>query len=321
MKRSSRSVSALLVLGILAAIVGSLPTVTAGQARTPTTGQSFYVDASKGSDANPGTESSPFRTITKALSVALPGGPGVIGSTIQVAPGLYDAALGERFPLVVPDGVTLIGDEPRKGGGPAPTVISGGGPVLDAKSTASAVVAGFNATIAGFTLMCAPDPSQPGIARAGLYLGKSGTVVRNNTIRGSGNYGVLVDDGGGGHALTDNLITGQVRGAGVSVKLGQELANKLQNNVITGNEIGVKVEDEGVDLGGGDTSSKGGNTLVCNTLNDLWVRGKMTIEAKNNVWAHNPIVVVPEGKGDLLRGGGATVHTTGNRVASGPCGS
>src|SRR6267378_1737277 len=74
----------------------------------------YYVNASTGSDTNNnGTQSSsPFKTIRKAMSVATRS-----GTTVQVAAGLYDVANGETFPITVPAGVLLIGDEVNKGAG------------------------------------------------------------------------------------------------------------------------------------------------------------------------------------------------------------
>src|SRR5437879_2400919 len=81
----------------------------------------FYVNAPTGSDTNRGTQASPFKTITHAMSLSKS------GSTVQVAPGTYDVANREIFPITVPAGVLLIGDEFNKGGGISPTSIVGGG--------------------------------------------------------------------------------------------------------------------------------------------------------------------------------------------------
>src|SRR5438132_13610071 len=74
----------------------------------------FYVN-SAGSDMNPGTQTSKFKTITKAMSVATRS-----GTTVQVDPGLYDVANGETFPITVPAGVLPKGDETTKGGRSTP---------------------------------------------------------------------------------------------------------------------------------------------------------------------------------------------------------
>jgi hypothetical protein len=66
----------------------------------------IYVNAVTGSDTTgSGAPAKPFKTITHALVMAHP------GNTIQVAPGLYDAANGEAFPIVLTDSITLIGED------------------------------------------------------------------------------------------------------------------------------------------------------------------------------------------------------------------
>ncbi|EMN72217.1 PF07602 domain protein [Leptospira interrogans serovar Bataviae str. UI 08561] len=84
---------------------------------------SYFVDSVGGMDSYPGTSNQPFKTITKALSLVK------AGDSIFVAPGTYDAASGERFPLIVPDEVQLIGDELGKGmvGGEQSTGYHGSG--------------------------------------------------------------------------------------------------------------------------------------------------------------------------------------------------
>src|SRR3989441_8703545 len=70
----------------------------------------YYVSASVGSDTNPGTQNSKFKRITHAMTVATRS-----GTTVHVAPGTYSS--DEIFPIIVPAGVLLIGDETNKGGG------------------------------------------------------------------------------------------------------------------------------------------------------------------------------------------------------------
>src|ERR687885_79121 len=71
----------------------------------------LYVNPQTGKDAGAGNSQSPFKTLTRALAAAS------TGTTIQLAAGTYNAAGGEVFPLVVPAGVMLLGDEPSKGKG------------------------------------------------------------------------------------------------------------------------------------------------------------------------------------------------------------
>jgi len=71
----------------------------------------YYVDARLGNDlSGNGSPQAPWRTLTRALqSVQPPSSPTEGGSSLHVAPGLYDPALGERFPLRVPPGLSIVG--------------------------------------------------------------------------------------------------------------------------------------------------------------------------------------------------------------------
>jgi hypothetical protein len=73
---------------------------------------SFYV-SSTGNDSNDGTESDPFKTIGRALTLVKPylGLAGETVTTINLASGTYSpTTTGEKFPIVLPDNVRLIGE-------------------------------------------------------------------------------------------------------------------------------------------------------------------------------------------------------------------
>lgn len=62
-----------------------------------------YVNSTTGSDTNNGSKNSPYRTITKALSMV------VANDSIIVSPGLYDNMTnGEIFPLQMKSGVKMV---------------------------------------------------------------------------------------------------------------------------------------------------------------------------------------------------------------------
>jgi Protein of unknown function (DUF1565) len=93
-----------------------------------------HVDALLGSDTTgAGTPAAPYRTITKGLQSL--GGPGP--HAVHVAPGVYDAALGEAFPLVVGTSTSLLGSGPRH------TIVSGGGSGTLVRLGRSALVSDF----------------------------------------------------------------------------------------------------------------------------------------------------------------------------------
>jgi hypothetical protein len=65
----------------------------------------IYVDATTGNDdTGTGSAAQPLKTITRGLEVADP------GETIRVAPGIYDATLGEEFPITVALGKKIVGE-------------------------------------------------------------------------------------------------------------------------------------------------------------------------------------------------------------------
>jgi len=114
----------------------------------------LYVNPQTGNDAATGSQSAPFKTIAKAL------GQAQSGSTIQLASGSYSTASGEIFPLMVPPGVTVVGNEGNKG---SDVLILGSGKFV------SPTAAGQNVT---FLLQ----------QNATLQ----GVKVTNNDIRGTG---------------------------------------------------------------------------------------------------------------------------------------
>jgi len=70
---------------------------------------SFYVSANAGNDNNDGTESSPLKTIGHALTLVKDDGT---VTTIYLNAGVYSPSSNdEKFPIVLPDNVHLIGDE------------------------------------------------------------------------------------------------------------------------------------------------------------------------------------------------------------------
>jgi hypothetical protein len=300
------------------AIINATP-ATQTSNPSPCADLALYVSFSAGSDANPGTQASPFKTITKAMTVA------TSGTTVQVLPGIYDTMdqnTPEVFPITVPAGVLLIGNEGNKGSG---TSIVGGGQVPGFQAgTSAAMLPGTGSTIAGFTITN-DNPALSG--RYGLFLRNSAVTLRNNTVTGATHVvGVYVADDGGtpptpsaNHVITGNRIVdnGPMSGEGLAFVSGGA-GSKVESNVITGNGFGVDYEAAGGDLGGGSAGSLGGNTISCNKYADLYVGVPVTVSAKNNLWddpQHKtpPFACTFAGGEDICdgTGGAATIDTSG----------
>src|SRR5712691_9545171 len=277
----------------------------------------FYVNASTGSDTNTGTPSLPFKTITFAMTKATKS-----GSTVQVDPGLYDVANGETFPITVPAGVLLKGDETTKGGGSTPTSIVGGGlaPGATAGSVGVALLPGMGSTIAGFAIT---NNNSSFTDRRGLILRNSTVTLRNNTVTGATHKVGVYIDASTSHVITGNRIVdngGSGSGTGLGFVNGGA-GSKVENNVITGNAFGVEYDVAGGDLGGGSAGSAGGNVISCNTQNDLLVRftaPSITISAANNFWDHSSPTLACTLAGDDICDVNAGTTNAANIIATSP---
>ena len=139
---------------------------------TPKAGNTHYV-ATTGSDANPGTEAQPFRTIQQALNLAQP------GQTVIVMPGTYQPATFVRsgstnaaITLIAPSGATLVGAD-------------GTGTGLTVPGLHDIVIDGFD--ISNF---------ETGISLDTVY----NLVLRNNTLQSNTGVGIQ------GWKVTDSLF-------------------------------------------------------------------------------------------------------------------
>jgi hypothetical protein len=240
----------------------------------------WYVNASTGNDAAPGSLLLPFRTLTHALSVATG------GETVYAFPGTYDAALGETFPLLVPSGVTLLGDEPGQGAGHVATEIVGGGlaPAPNPGGLLGAtIVPGAASTVAGFRIRNDQPPSA--VAAEAVVLPAAMVTLRNNRIVDSDD-GIYCYNAVGDHTIRRNVLEGHAV-SGIVFDGGGE-GSVVESNRITGNLYGAEFDSEGGDMGGGSPGSLGLNTLSCNTGADLFTDASAltTIAACFNEWDH-----------------------------------
>jgi len=278
----------------------------------------YYVSASDGSDTNPGTKNLKFKKITHALSVAMRS-----GTTVYVAPGTYS---GEFFPIIVPAGVLLIGDEDTKGAGTpgvtSPTIILGGGllPGATAGSVGVAVLPGDGSTVAGFKITNNASFTD----RRGLILRDSNVTLRNNTVTGATHTVGVYVDASMNHMITGNRIVdngGSGSGTGLAFANGG-VGSKVEKNDITRNWLGVKYDVAGGDLGGGSARSVGGNTISCNTQNDIEASAGMsiTITAAYNFWDNSPPSLGCTAGDDFCNSSGAaTIAASPAAQAPRPC--
>ncbi|EMY78894.1 PF07602 family protein [Leptospira weilii serovar Ranarum str. ICFT] len=245
----------------------------------------IYVDGTSGNDNFQGTRTAPYRSITKAASVATK------HSLIYVAPGQYYDR--EKFPIKLPDGVALIGNEGGKGNinsflspyrgryenhpNTGPTSIR----FNHNSGDDAAFEVGNNTIIAGFDL---PNP---------IKLTTYGVQIRNNTI----SKGIYISDltyHSGGHTISGNFI-GAKEAPNYNHLVGiffdrTTHFSKVEYNTIYRNKYGVVIRPDALaDLGGGELGSKGHNIISCSKEMDLVFqleKGKRLF-AQNTKWDHN----------------------------------
>lgn len=180
----------------------------------PVLADTWYVDASGGSDLNDGTTpASAFKSVTKGVATA------VSGDVVSVLEGLYAGPVtGEVFPIAMKSGVLL------QGSGASGTTIMGNGSV----AVISAVGVDAAATVDGFTIR----EGHPGI-----FASYSAMTVSNNTITANtGDYaGAGIHTDNGSLVISSNTITDNhaVYGGGISCE--EYDTSTIVGNDITGN--------------------------------------------------------------------------------------
>lgn len=188
----------------------SLMVTATAPSTTPT---SYYVNVASGSDTNNGANSTPFKTIKRALQAA------VSGDTVNVAGGTYRLGTGETFPIVLPPGVKL------RGSGASATIIDAAGSNervvhLDA-GTAGTELSGFTITGGRYTNTGAGSPTRGG----GIYAENGDqTLVTRNIIKDN--------EARGYEAFHPNTSGGPAYGGGIMVSGASTV---ITNNLIIGN--------------------------------------------------------------------------------------
>ncbi|NJN03353.1 MAG: DUF1565 domain-containing protein [Leptolyngbyaceae cyanobacterium RM1_1_2] len=207
--------------------------------------QVLHVHSTAGSDSQGnGAQRRPLRTITYALQIAQP------NTIILLAPGLYNQASGETFPLRLKPGVTVQG-APASAGHTA--VIQGGGQFVSPQLSTQnvAIVAADRAGLAHVTVT---NPNPQG---HGLWIEEGSPVVLENVFSGSGHSGIFLAGTGAptisGNYFYRNAIAGVViygenqaeiynnrfeeTGAGITVS--QSATPRITGNQIVRNREGV----------------------------------------------------------------------------------
>ncbi|MEO1430411.1 MAG: S-layer homology domain-containing protein [Cyanobacteria bacterium J06632_19] len=185
-----------------------------------------YVNPVTGSDTNNGSRLSPFKSLTHALNGL--NSPGII----QLAPGTYHAANGEVFPLIIPSGVWVVGNEATKG---EAILIEGSGD-YQTKNFGSqniTLVLASNAQLMGVTVT---NPVNKG---TGVWIDSTEPTVANNTFIKCRREGIFIS-GNAKPAILDNIF---VQNASAGLVMARNAKGEVLRNVIQRNSIGIAISD------------------------------------------------------------------------------
>ncbi len=210
----------------------------------------------------------PYKTITYALE------QDSTKNTVEIANGLYDAANGEQFPIVVRSEKKLRGESLDSEVGNF-ALINGSG-VFNSASvngvSTVAVVFDDGSEISNLVIS-----SEGGVA---LWCenAKKGTEIINNGLVNSEVGLTFVGDSTA--LLKGNEITGNQQ-SGIEVFGTAEPV--FLNNIISMNSVGVLIDDN-ANPGFGGLTGGGGNVITGNSLCDLLHSGAKTISTIGTRW-------------------------------------
>ncbi len=223
-----------------------------------------YVNAATGSDTTDcRTQGTPCKTITYAMSQAATGNP---GDPINVAPGTYNVALGEVFPIAIKSGIQL-----QATNGPGNTIVDATGAnarVFNASaSNSSTLLQGFKIT-GGFHQP--PADGSNGQGGAIFIDNLSAIKIRRSVFTGNEARGYA-------GAPPTHPTGGEAYGGAISAT---NSSPSIKNNVFNGNTVqggnglnkvdgttggsGGSGHGGAISIGGGSSSGVNNNTFYGN---------------------------------------------------------
>lgn len=282
----------------------AITTGNASQDGTPSLQYDYYV-ATNGSDSNPGTENLPFRTITHAIQTA------DTNKTIKVAPGTYDFAGGETFPINPKKDQVLIGDVANRGKGTIETRISGQSSTFwgDYMSMATVYfdkrsgVYGFaidTTNSANFCYCAIISNGEASIVSNSLEIGYGGIFYVigsnvqitgnhiNNFAYGVRDYNYLAND-------TVNITGNYFADAGVDVSSGTS-NHLIQNNTFVSMDFGILIQNGQPVITGNIFSNQNGFNYGA-----IWCQNSGSPKIRDNKFycSSNAILVWPGSNPDM----------------------
>jgi parallel beta-helix repeat protein len=188
----------------------------------------YYVDPTIGNDAAAGNQSAPFKTITHALEQAGSG-----DGRIQLASGTYNAASGERFPLVIPAGILLIGNKDNKGS----DILIEGGSTYGNLYNITILINKDNVRLRGVTV------TNRNPRGTGVWIGSPIPItasVANCTFTNCDLEGVFITDGVSPKILNNDFHENE----GYGISITADAKGEIRGNSLQENGYGINVQKQ-----------------------------------------------------------------------------
>ncbi|MBD2202120.1 S-layer homology domain-containing protein [Calothrix sp. FACHB-1219] len=186
----------------------------------------IYVNSVQGNDANAGSRLSPFKSLTRALKASTK------FTIIQLSPGTYSTATGEAFPLIIPVGVIVVGNEANKGAG---IVIIGSGTYQSPSFGTQNI-----------TLLLQEDASLRGVTvtnttskGTGVWIESTAPNVSNNTFINCAREGIFTT-GSAKPAILDNVF---LQNAASGLTMARNSKGEVLRNIFQKNTLGIAISD------------------------------------------------------------------------------
>ncbi|GAP98625.1 S-layer homology domain-containing protein [Leptolyngbya sp. NIES-2104] len=191
----------------------------------------LFVNPSSGNDSANGSQASPLKTITRALQQARS------GTTIQLASGTYDTTSGEVFPLTVPAGVVIIGNEASKG---SAIIIQGGGSYLSPTWAGQNITLRMetNAQLRGVTV------TNPNTRGTGVWAESTAPSIANCTFTKCNREGFFAT-GTANPIITDSVFT---QNGGNGASFSRNSKGEFRRNLCQNTGFGLAISDNAAPL-------------------------------------------------------------------------
>ncbi|MDF0552964.1 DUF1565 domain-containing protein [Kamptonema sp. UHCC 0994] len=191
----------------------------------------LYVNPGTGSDSASGSQSAPFKTVSRALQQA------PSGTIIQLAAGTYSAASGEAFPLQIPAGVKVIGSETNKG---STVLIQGSGKFV------SPTAAGQNVTVllAEGAELRGATVTNGDTRGTGVWIESVAATVANCTLSKSKREGVFAT-GSAKPAIFDSVF---IENVGNGLAMAGSAKGEIRRNKFQNTGYGIAIQDNAAPL-------------------------------------------------------------------------